>query len=169
MKYSITRTRKMTGKSQVLEYGQFKSESDASIWFTDYVADMLAEDVTGHYRYESYLQSTDGRYLNESTEEVVDSLPSWWQGEGFYDESDNLVLKYASPRDGSFPEITSFDDGDYVYRLESDPVLTTNEVMAMLRLSKPTIFKMIKEGKLNPEKVGNKYLFSKAEITDMLP
>ena len=47
-------------------------------------------------------------------------------------------------------------------------VLTTNEVIEYLRITKGTLFKMVKEGKVRALKVGNAYRFKKEEIDEDL-
>jgi excisionase family DNA binding protein len=50
----------------------------------------------------------------------------------------------------------------------SDKVLTTNEVIEYLRITKGTLFKMVKEGKVRALKVGNAYRFKKDELDEDL-
>jgi len=50
----------------------------------------------------------------------------------------------------------------------SDKVLTTNEVIEYLRITKGTLFKMVKEGRVNALKVGNAYRFKKEELDEDL-
>jgi len=47
-------------------------------------------------------------------------------------------------------------------------VLTTNEVIEYLRITKGTLFKMVKEGKVRAMRVGNAYRFKKDEIDEDL-
>lgn len=118
MNYSINQYCRRNNKYVVLDTGNFKTYDAASAWFTDYIADMLSNDDSGRYRYESFLESEDGRFYNESSCEVTDALPCWWKGKGFYDNHNHMVLEYVFPRDGSFEDINMFDTNDYVYRLE---------------------------------------------------
>jgi excisionase family DNA binding protein len=50
----------------------------------------------------------------------------------------------------------------------SDKVLTTNEVIEYLRITKGTLFKMVKEGRIRALRVGNAYRFKKEEIDEDL-
>lgn len=50
----------------------------------------------------------------------------------------------------------------------SDKVLTTNEVIEYLRITKGTLFKMVKKGRVNALKVGDAYRFKKEEIDEDL-
>ncbi|MDQ1317797.1 MAG: Helix-turn-helix domain [Candidatus Poribacteria bacterium] len=50
----------------------------------------------------------------------------------------------------------------------SDKVLTTNEVIEYLRITKGTLFKMVKEGKVRALRVGNAYRFKKDELDEDL-
>ncbi len=47
-------------------------------------------------------------------------------------------------------------------------VITTNEVVEYYRITKKTLFKMIREGKIRAFKVGNAYRFKKAELEEDL-
>ena len=49
-----------------------------------------------------------------------------------------------------------------------DEILTTKEVVAYLKVTRPTVFKLIKEGKLKASKVGRDYRFYKSDIAKFL-
>ena len=46
--------------------------------------------------------------------------------------------------------------------------MTTQEVIQCFRISKITLFKMVKEGRIRAFKVGNAYRFKKAELEEDL-
>jgi excisionase family DNA binding protein len=47
-------------------------------------------------------------------------------------------------------------------------VMTTNEVMAYLRITRKTLLKLIKEGKIKAVKVGKDYRYLKTELERFL-
>lgn len=53
-------------------------------------------------------------------------------------------------------------------RKNMDEYLTTKEVMALLRVSRITIWRWVKDGILKQTKVGGKLLYPKSELNKML-
>jgi excisionase family DNA binding protein len=47
-------------------------------------------------------------------------------------------------------------------------ILTSREVMTFLRISKPTLYRMIRDGNLKAIRIGKNYRFLKGDIEDML-
>jgi excisionase family DNA binding protein len=47
-------------------------------------------------------------------------------------------------------------------------ILTTKEAMEYLRITRPTFFKLIKEGKLKASKVGHNYRIRKIDLDNFL-
>ncbi len=47
-------------------------------------------------------------------------------------------------------------------------VLTTTEVMEYLKITRPTLFRLLKEGTLKAQKVGHNYRFLKSELEKYL-
>ena len=47
-------------------------------------------------------------------------------------------------------------------------ILTTKETMEYLRITRPTLFKLIKEGKLKAVKVGHNYRIRKVDLDNFL-
>ncbi len=47
-------------------------------------------------------------------------------------------------------------------------VLTTKEASEYLRITRPTLFKLIQEGKIKVQKVGHNYRFLKSELEKYL-
>ncbi|RMG52388.1 MAG: DNA-binding protein [Acidobacteria bacterium] len=52
--------------------------------------------------------------------------------------------------------------------LVNDEVLTSKEVMAYLRISKPTLYRMIRVGDLRAVKIGKNYRFLKKDVERLL-
>ncbi len=52
--------------------------------------------------------------------------------------------------------------------LANDEVLTSKEVMAYLRISKPTLYRMIRLGDLRAVKIGKNYRFLKKDVERLL-
>lgn len=52
--------------------------------------------------------------------------------------------------------------------LANDEVLTSKEVMAYLRISKPTLYRMIRVGDLRAVKIGKNYRFLKKDVERLL-
>ena len=50
----------------------------------------------------------------------------------------------------------------------NNDVLTTNEVVKYFRITKGTLFKMVREGKIRAFRVGNAYRFKRTEIDEDL-
>ncbi len=48
--------------------------------------------------------------------------------------------------------------------MEDDIFMTSAEVMEFLRISRTTLWKWMKSGKIKAHKIGRKYLFSKREL-----
>ena len=51
-----------------------------------------------------------------------------------------------------------------MFKLKDDLVLTTDEAMKYLRVSKPTLLKQIRLGKLRATKVGREWRFLQSEL-----
>jgi len=51
---------------------------------------------------------------------------------------------------------------------QHEEILITKEVMEYLKVTRPTVFKLIKEGKLKASKVGRDYRFYKSDIDKFL-
>lgn len=49
-----------------------------------------------------------------------------------------------------------------------EEVLTTNDVVKMLKISKPTLYNLIDDGKIKVIKISGKFLFTKTEIQRFL-
>lgn len=58
--------------------------------------------------------------------------------------------------------------GKFINMSQQEEILTTREVMQYLKITRPTVFKLIKEGKLKASKVGRDYRFLKSEIDRFL-
>ena len=104
----------------VMETSSFASEEAAKLWFSEYIHTMLSKDTSGNYRQEIYTPVGDGMFLDECSGLIEDELPEWWQGCGIYDESENLVFGYNYAQKCPIDLIISFDDGNYIYRMERD-------------------------------------------------
>lgn len=52
--------------------------------------------------------------------------------------------------------------------LVKNEVMTSREVMAYLKISKPTLYRMIRLGDLRAVKIGKNYRFLKADIEQLL-
>jgi len=169
MKYIITESNPNRGTKKILRSKDLRNDAEASEWFTDQMAEWLGEDDTGNYRYESYLPMAGGEFFNEGTQEIEESLPPWWKGEGWYDESDNLIMKYAVPRDGSFEDITSLEMHGLVYRLEKETYLRTAEVAKVLGVTRQTVYAMARRGEIKSERIANRWMYLKSEVDAMLP
>ena len=55
-----------------------------------------------------------------------------------------------------------------MFQSSSDEVLTTNEAIRYLRISKPTFLKWVHLGKINAVKIGNGWRVLKSELDDLL-
>ncbi len=51
---------------------------------------------------------------------------------------------------------------------QKEEILTTKEVMEYLKVTRPTVFKLIKQGKLKAAKVARDYRFYKADVDRFL-
>jgi excisionase family DNA binding protein len=49
-------------------------------------------------------------------------------------------------------------------KIKNDSVLTTDEAMQYLKISKPTLLKCIRLGKINATKVGREWRFLESEL-----
>lgn len=47
-------------------------------------------------------------------------------------------------------------------------IMTSREVMAYLKISKPTLYRMIQDGNLKAVKIGKNYRFLKQDIENLL-
>ena len=54
--------------------------------------------------------------------------------------------------------------GDFMSKMKDDAVLTTDEAIQYLRVSKPTLFKHIRHGKIKAVKVGREWKVSPIRI-----
>lgn len=127
MRYEIKRTHQhRRTESDILEIVEADSLELAKEAFTDYVADVLASDTTGHYLFIRFIEQ-DGGYVDQALaypqkSDILPELPAWYQGAGYYDESENLILLYdrnwhkACDDDVDFLII-----GDYRYELAAAP------------------------------------------------
>jgi len=52
--------------------------------------------------------------------------------------------------------------------MDSIQIYTTEEVLKILKISKVTLYKLIKEGKIKAKKVGRSYRFLKSELENFL-
>ncbi len=91
-------------------------EAETIDQFIEFVRQQLADDVSGDYRQVRYKKTMTGRYLDltlakPSHNDIVSSLPKWYDGPGWYDQNDNAVLLDSE---------TSIDElrlGDYRYKM----------------------------------------------------
>jgi excisionase family DNA binding protein len=52
--------------------------------------------------------------------------------------------------------------------LEKNDVMTSREVMAYLKISKPTLYRIIRDGNLRAVKIGKNYRFLKQDVEELL-
>lgn len=52
--------------------------------------------------------------------------------------------------------------------MEKNDIMTSREVMAYLKISKPTLYRMIQDGNLKAVKIGKNYRFLKQDIDNLL-
>ncbi len=52
--------------------------------------------------------------------------------------------------------------------IKNDRVLTTDEAMQYLKISKPTLLKCVRLGKINATKVGREWRFLQSELYEFL-
>jgi len=53
-------------------------------------------------------------------------------------------------------------------KIKNDSVLTTDEAMQYLKISKPTLFKCLRLGKIKATKVGREWRFLQSELYQFL-
>jgi len=53
-------------------------------------------------------------------------------------------------------------------KIKNDSVLTTDEAMQYLKISKPTLLKCLRLGKINATKVGREWRFLQSELYQLL-
>jgi excisionase family DNA binding protein len=53
-------------------------------------------------------------------------------------------------------------------KIKNDTVLTTDEAMQYLKISKPTLLKCVRLGKINATKVGREWRFLQSELYQFL-
>jgi excisionase family DNA binding protein len=53
-------------------------------------------------------------------------------------------------------------------KIKNDSVLTTDEAMQYLKISKPTLLKCLRLGKINATKVGREWRFLQSELYQFL-
>jgi hypothetical protein len=88
------------GQIQTLWEFDAATEAEARRLFVSCIVEMLEADDTGHYLSHSYIE-TEGGWVDESCalpymrEDILPAIPSWYEGPGIYDESDNLVILYS--------------------------------------------------------------------------
>jgi putative molybdopterin biosynthesis protein len=52
--------------------------------------------------------------------------------------------------------------------IQGEEILTTKEVMGYLKITRPTVFKLIKTGQLKAAKVGRDYRIYKSDVDNFL-
>ncbi len=122
MTYEIRRThRQDSTDSKLLHTVETSREDFAREVFTDYAATVLDQD-TDHFHYVRFIEKGGG-FVNEAiaypqAEDILPQPPAWYKGAGFYDESENLILRYDAGRDsGSEADVAFLLIGDYRYEL----------------------------------------------------
>lgn len=128
MQYEIKRThRHRNTESHILEIVEADSLELAKEAFTDYVAGVLADDTTGHYLFIRFIEQ-DGGFVDSALaypqkSDILPELPAWYQGAGFYDESENLILLYAAgAHKACDDDVDLLIIGDYRYELAAAPL-----------------------------------------------
>lgn len=120
MTYEIRRThRQDSTDSKLMHTVETSREDFAREVFTDYAATVLDKD-TDNFRYVRFIEKSGG-FVNEAiaypqAEDILPQPPAWYNGAGFYDKSDNLILRYDAGRDsGNSADVAFLIIGDYRY------------------------------------------------------
>lgn len=128
MVYEIRRThRHRSEDSIILDTIETSSYDTAKEVFTDYVAGVLADDTTGRFLFVRFI-SKDGGFIDEAIaypqpEDILQNLPNWYEGAGWYDSSENLLLLYDAGNHSSCEDdVDHLFIGDYDYHLAAQPV-----------------------------------------------
>lgn len=164
------------GRTKILQTYNAHSLQDAKIRFTDFLADHLGN--TPGIRFVSYLPTADGRCVQEdipdpTPADVIDSPPTWYHGEGFYDAQNVLILRYENPRTGTHLDVDNFAFSGSLFFLDSERLWTSIEVCAALRITRQTLLRWVKRGQITPihqtdKPTTRKHLFSDEEVTRIM-